>query len=250
MAQQGLFNAFSLFPPPVVHIGDCGSVDRLPWQRCNGNHFPPDVRMGVRRRRETRRKNICRRHHFHLCSWTYLPLPLRSITPPFQSRTPPPPPPPSYVSQFYTSRLSLHPRRQLGQPVFTAGVIGVVRREPDPGPTKAPDKCVPAFILCVCVRTRAHVLVMTGSKAKEGKQSLSSVSPLGNRQIGFHRAVCLFSSLILQQFLSSSHISLHLCTSQKTIIHTFSSSCSVALFLLAVFFWCAHHFICLRGAGS
>lgn len=69
------------------------------------------------------------------------PLPLRSIAPPpFQSGAPPPPL--AYVSQFHTSRLSLHPGRQLGQPVFTAEVIGVVRRGPDPGPAKAPDKCV------------------------------------------------------------------------------------------------------------
>ena len=135
--------------------------------------------------------------------------------------------------------------------MFTAEVIGGVRREPDPGPTKAPDKCVCTLILCVCVRACGRALVMTGSKAKEGKQALACVSPLGNRQIGFHRAVCLFSSLILQQFLSSSRISLRLCTSQKTIIHTFSSSCSVALFLfLAVFFWCAYRFVFPRGAGS
>lgn len=41
---------FSLFPPPVVRIGERGSVDRLPRQRGNDNHFLPDVGMGVERR--------------------------------------------------------------------------------------------------------------------------------------------------------------------------------------------------------
>lgn len=40
-------------------------------------------------------------------------------------------------SQFYTFCLSLYPRRPPGQAVFTAEVIGVVWREPDPGPATA-----------------------------------------------------------------------------------------------------------------
>lgn len=43
----------------------------------------------------------------------------------------PPPFPHHTHPTLYTSRLCLHPKRQLGQPVFTAEVIGVVRREPD-----------------------------------------------------------------------------------------------------------------------
>lgn len=58
-------------------------------------------------------------------------------------------------SPSLSSCLSLHPRRQSGQAVFTAEVIGVVWREPDPGPAKAKDMCACAFFclrLCVPVR--------------------------------------------------------------------------------------------------
>lgn len=89
---------------------------------------------------------------------------------------------------------------------------------------------------CVCARVCVRLFVMTGSEAREGEQALASVSPLGNRQIGFHYAVCLFLSHILQPSLSSSCISLHLSTNSKTIIHDFSCTCSAALFLLLVLF--------------
>lgn len=104
---------------------------------------------------------------------------------------------------------------------------------------------------------------MTGSEARKGKQALASVSPLGNRQIGFHYAVCLFLSYILQLFLSSSCISLHLSSNSKIIIHAFPCSCSAALFLLLVLFvlplflylsfflsLLAHHFISQSWAVS
>lgn len=116
-------------------------------------------------------------------------------------------------SPSLSSCLSLHPRSQSGQAVFTAEVIGVVRREPDPGPAKAKDMCVCVRVLLlafVCARAYAllyiRLFVMTGSEARQGKQALASVSPLGSRQIGFYYAVCLFLSPIL--CLSSLCISL------------------------------------------
>lgn len=99
---------------------------------------------------------------------------------------------------------------------------------------------------------------MTGREAREGKQALASVIPLGSRQIGFHYSVCLFSFHILQLFLSSSCLSFHLSTNSKTIFHAFSCTCSAALFLLLLPFCStslsvsltAHHFISLSWAVS
>lgn len=66
--------------------------------------------------------------------------------------------------------------------MFTAEVIGVVWREPDPGPAQAKEMCACA-VLRVCVYTLVYMrlFVMTDSEAREGKQALASVSPLGNR---------------------------------------------------------------------
>lgn len=63
-------------------------------------------------------------------------------------------------------------------------------------------ECVSVSVsVCVIVCVYSHVcirlFVMTGSEAREGKQALAGVSPLGSRQIGFHYTVCLFLSHIL-----------------------------------------------------
>lgn len=69
---------------------------------------------------------------------------------------------PSY-SHFYTySPPPMCPKRQPGQAVFTAEVIGVVWRESDLCPAKAEDVCVRIH---VCIR----LFLMTGSEASEGK---------------------------------------------------------------------------------
>lgn len=92
---------------------------------------------------------------------THLLQVIHSFHPPIRPVPPPPPrhslipPSPHARSPSLSSCLSLHPRRQSGQAVFTAEVIGVVWREPDPGPTKAKDMCACAlFYLRLCVRVR------------------------------------------------------------------------------------------------
>lgn len=76
------------------------------------------------------RKTSCLQHYFHPSTWSQLLLTPRY--PPLHTHTRTHP-----LSKLYTSCLSLYPRRQPGQAVFTAEVIGVVWREPDPGPAKA-----------------------------------------------------------------------------------------------------------------
>lgn len=133
-------SSLSPFSPSPSFSRSVGLVDKLPWQRDSSNHFPPDVgsfwggsEREVRKGEGNRRKTSCRRQRFH-------PFHLDSTAPPFppegtqypHTHTPP---------QFYTSCLGLYPRRRSGQAVFTAEVIGVVWREPDPGPAKARDVC-------------------------------------------------------------------------------------------------------------
>lgn len=83
-------------------------------------------------------KTSCRHYQFHPFTWSHLLLPPRgSQYHLLHSTLLDPPHPPCPHPQFYTFCLSLYPRRQPGQAVFTAEVIGVVWREPDPGPAKA-----------------------------------------------------------------------------------------------------------------
>lgn len=123
------------------HSGECGIVDKLSWQRGESNHFPPDVRVWEGTKREVREGGEQEKKQM-----PPLPVPLlymKSSTPPSLRLPIPPPPlhcwilPLPALSRFYTFCLSLYPRRQPGQAVFTAEVIGVVWREPDPGPAKA-----------------------------------------------------------------------------------------------------------------
>lgn len=81
------------------------------------------------------RKNSCRHYQFHPYTWSHL------LLPPWGSQyhlllysTPLDPPPPFSVLHILPLSGS---QEAAGQAVFTAEVIGVVWREPDPGPAKA-----------------------------------------------------------------------------------------------------------------
>lgn len=117
--------------------GECGIVDKSSWQRGESNHFPPDVRVWEGTKREVEREKN------QLPPLPVPPLYMKSSTPP--SPRLPIPPPSLHSAGFFSLPIlsSTHsaspciPRGSQGQAVFTAEVIGVVWREPDPGPAKA-----------------------------------------------------------------------------------------------------------------
>lgn len=113
----------------ILLSGECGIV-KSSWQHGNCNHFPPDVGVLEVGEGGKHLKN-------QLPPALFPPLYVKSTTSHSPMRPIPPYTRTHPLSKLYTSCLSLYPRRQPGQAVFTAEVIGVVWREPDPGPAKA-----------------------------------------------------------------------------------------------------------------